>query len=265
MTEYIEQFWRDATAADVVDVMNGKEVEARFRDDDQSRWGFGRLYGWNDRSEYHWLTQKSIFRFCQVYSPPQYWLDKPEPGEGFRLLAKFPDEAKLPTDEYFYDGKWSEARTYDGVQKCKFWYRRRIEQPKPGPKYAVGQRVKIIGPNKQHSLNWCSELDQYRLLVAVVTKAEEADLQVAGKAWFYTVEGVIPWRFREDFLEPAVEPEPQHYTLQVGDTAETPSGYRIRVVDLFSEQRHYKPKVGDSVETPSGLRLTVTEHGVEVS
>jgi hypothetical protein len=30
----IEQFWRDATAEDV---MNGKEIEARFRDDDRAQ------------------------------------------------------------------------------------------------------------------------------------------------------------------------------------------------------------------------------------
>ena len=124
------------------------------------------MSGWQGNQPYKWIKATgSPFCECQVYAPPQWFLDKPEPGEGFRLLEKFPDEALQPGDEAVsVAGLWhrSEQARIGGRQVEGIWYRRRIEQPKP---------------------------------------------------------------------------EPQHYTLAVGDT----------------------------VETLSGLRLTITEHGVEVA
>ena len=135
---YIEQFWRPATDKDVVDVMNDKEVEARFRDKESQRWQSGfRLGGWMKYEEHPWLDMDaSAWPLCQVYDPPQWFLDKPEPGEGYRLLGKFPDEPRQPKDDVFVDGTW---RTTEGCgpQPETLWYRRRIEQPKPEPKHYV--------------------------------------------------------------------------------------------------------------------------------
>lgn len=141
---YIEKFWRDATAADVSRVMAGETVEARFRYGALERWVEGLLLaGWTKDNRYPWLDEsRSGWTFCQVYAPPQWYLDKPEPGEGYRLLAKFPDEALQPGDEAFEaSGRWSTSYLVKsfGVQVEGVWYRRRIEQPKPEPKHYVLQ------------------------------------------------------------------------------------------------------------------------------
>ena len=138
---HIEKFWRNATAADVVDVMNGKEVEARFSN--ASSFCGGGVYGLRGWKMIggagRWIDDgASSWRFCQVYSPPQWFLDKPDPGEGFRLLGKFPDEALQPGDELFLETKgWvtSERASVGLCQVQSSWYRRRIEPPKPEPKH----------------------------------------------------------------------------------------------------------------------------------
>ena len=138
---YIEKFWRDATAADVARVMAGETVEARFRDLDREDWSEPTtLKGWTADGK-RWLGY-CAWNFCQVYSPPRWWLDKPEPGEGYRLLAKEPDEALQPGDEAVsVAGLWhkSEQARIGGRQVEGIWYRRRIEQPKPEPKHYVLQ------------------------------------------------------------------------------------------------------------------------------
>ena len=137
---YIEQFWRDATAADVARVMAGETVEARFRDDETNNWWkLAQLGGWSDgvwKNKYF-----GYWRHCQVYAPPQWFVDKPEPGEGFRLLEKFPDEALQPGDETFQLGAWRPSLNYSYAQgqSLQNWYRRRIEQAKPEPKHYVLQ------------------------------------------------------------------------------------------------------------------------------
>ena len=157
---YIEKFWRPATDKDVARVMNGEEVEARFRDKESQRWQSGfRLGGWMKYDVHPWLDMNaSTWTLCQVYAPPQWFLDKPEPGEGHRLLGKFPDEAVQGGDSAFDRSTgWSSLR--DGCMPTQaegIWYRRRIEPPNP---------------------------------------------------------------------------EPKHYTLQVGDTADVPSGHRIAITE----------------------------------
>lgn len=142
MTEQkIEEFWRDATAEDVARVMKGEKVEARFRDGEGTSWCLRKLIGWNtglfrcDRAE--------GWKQCQVYEPQQWWLDKPDPGEGYRLLEKFPDEPKLATDEVWdcHPREWRKIFTNDDDQVKTAWYRRRIEPEK------VASRSKDYIPN----------------------------------------------------------------------------------------------------------------------
>ena len=259
MTEFIEKFWRDATAADVVDVMNGKEFEARFRDKESQRWQSGfRLGGWMKCKSHPWLDgDASTWAFCQVYSPPQWFLDKPDPGEEYRLLGKEPDEAKHRDDEIFREGRWDSVGFDDGKQREGFWYRRKID-PKPEPKFAVGQRVRVVGPKQSPAVNWDRQMDKHNGAVA-----EVISVFVFGSKVFYDLRFVEQWAFREDYLEPAVEPK--HYTLQVGDTVETPCGNLIKVIGPGVIQRHLLLKTGDTISTPSGRRATVTELGIEVS
>jgi hypothetical protein len=127
-----EAFWRDATAEDIAKVMRGEKVEARVRDKSNENWKPSRLMGCYDTKPYSWLTIDGAFAQCQVYDPQQWWLDKPDPGEGYRLLEKFPDEPKLGTDEAWASGSfWQTVQNDNGVQEGTTWYRRRIEPENP--------------------------------------------------------------------------------------------------------------------------------------
>ena len=131
----IEQFWRAATAVDIARMMKGDKVEARFRDKNSHEWTESGelLAGYDSTEESKWIDDTGCpWRFCQVYDPPQWWRDKPDPGEGWRLLEKFPDEPKLGTDEAWNpeDAKWQPIAR-GGEQEYAAWYRRRIEQNSP--------------------------------------------------------------------------------------------------------------------------------------
>ena len=150
MAEYIEKFWRDATAADVARVMAGEKVEARFRDGAVDRWiASSRLAGWVKDNRYPWLDEnRSGWTYCQVYAPDQWYIDKPEPGEGYRLLGKFPDEPVQGGDFAYNGSGWIELR--DGCNPTQYeriWYRRRIEPPKSEPQHytlAIGDTVETL-------------------------------------------------------------------------------------------------------------------------
>ena len=137
MSDKIEQFWRDATADDVARVMKGEKVEARFRDEDTDIWSVSRFLGGYDATcpnSLHWISNNANqWKQCQVYDPPQWYTDKPDPGKGWRLLEKSPDEPKLATDEFWncHLREWRQTFTNDGDQVKTVWYRRRIEPVKP--------------------------------------------------------------------------------------------------------------------------------------
>jgi hypothetical protein len=139
MTEQkIEVFWRDATAGDVVKVMKGEKVEARFRDP-SAGWGdwvwcavdnstlF--LAGWKDGE---WFDHEGDdWNQCQVYEPQQWWLDKPDPGEGWRLLDPFNEKNLEKLDEFFCTATKTWRQSANAMlgkdQQPETWYRRRIE------------------------------------------------------------------------------------------------------------------------------------------
>jgi hypothetical protein len=147
----IEAFWKDATADDVARVMAGETVEARFWDDNLQGWSTRTLSGWQTtgvRPLWH-SHDGFVWTRCQVYREPSWWHNKPDPGESFRLLGKFPDEPKLATDECWNpsERKWQQVRNDDGVQEYQAWYRRRIEpvetvERKP---FLIRRRVIEIG------------------------------------------------------------------------------------------------------------------------
>jgi len=131
--EKIEQFWRDATADDVARAMNGGRVYSRFRNSEEHEWADGELKGCGHRVIGRWLDDVTCWwDQCQVYDPPAWYINKPDPGEGFRLLEKFPPEEKEAGDEWFsyktngwvYAGKLK-------TQRDDAWYRRRIETNSP--------------------------------------------------------------------------------------------------------------------------------------
>ena len=144
----IEAFWRDATADDVARVMAGETVEARFRNSKRHEWEQRVLRGWYryggdekfwDQCGYQWLK-------CQVYREPSWYANKPDPGPGWRLLDKFPDEPKLATDETWNsDGQmWVPITKENGKQDPTVWYRRRIEPAEPVESKPVLIRRRVV-------------------------------------------------------------------------------------------------------------------------
>jgi hypothetical protein len=136
-TKHIEAFWQDATADDVARVMAGETVEARFRDSEKGQWleSDHSLGGYDSTEEVcKWISSTGCpWRYCQVYREPSWYANKPDPGLGFRLLGKFPDEPKLATDEGWFpdDAKWCPVESDNGIQLEGYWYRRRIEPVEP--------------------------------------------------------------------------------------------------------------------------------------
>jgi len=132
MEDKIEQFWRSATADDVARVMKGEAVEARFRNEDSQEWQDEPFTGWtktDHADDFVWSGSLGIsYRFCQVYDPPEILKNKPDPGEGCRLLEKFPPEDKQTGDEWFSykTNDWVYAGS-SKIQRADVWYRRRIE------------------------------------------------------------------------------------------------------------------------------------------
>jgi hypothetical protein len=158
MSKKIEAFWGNATADDVARVMKGETVEARFRDSETQPWGdCYTLTGWVNELRHQWRSAEAGGRwnFCQVYREPSWWLNKPEPGPGWRLLDKLPDEEPQLGDSVFCPDSeiWLELEAgFDPGQLPTHWYRRRIELE---PKHYVlrvgdsvetpsGHRVQVI-------------------------------------------------------------------------------------------------------------------------
>jgi hypothetical protein len=238
----IEAFWQDATAFDVAQVMAGETVEARFRDDDTEPWSSPRgLRGWSDGK---WISSL-CWKQCQVYREPSWYTDKPDPGPGWRLLEKFPDEELKPGDEawdMWNDGEWGESdNANDGKpQSEQIWYRRRIEQLLSGHR-------------------WLVEGD--RLESGDLYYEKGALLEVGHEYWGNKV--MLTEAFMRKIEQP--KPEPRHYVLCVGDSVETPSGQLIKVVSPGVEQIEYKLKAGFKATLPNGQTITITAKGFEVT
>jgi hypothetical protein len=225
MEQRIEAFWADATAFDVVRVMAGETVEARFWDDNMQKWSTRTLSGWQTtgvRPLWH-SNDGFMWTRCQVYREPSWYADKPDPGPGFRLLEKFPDEPVAVGDEFFKSGKWYETfRPAGDSQDRTGWYRRRIE---PVAKFAVGQTVRVVGPKEKPAKDWGKEMDRQIGFAGVIRSIP----LIEGEGTFYNLEGIGIWCFREDYLEPVepVESKPvliRRRAVEIGDEIELPNG-----------------------------------------
>jgi len=120
VTNYIERYWRDAKPADAI---KEPPMVARFRYEDAEDWEYDLLVGWDRTDQCHWRSELDAFEHCQVY-------DAPDPGEGWRLIdpeKESPEEG----DEFFEHGYWKTRRAKTDPFAKTFYYRRRIEQPKP--------------------------------------------------------------------------------------------------------------------------------------
>jgi len=118
---YIERYWRDATPADAI---KDPPMVARFQHEGYKTWIIDKLIYW-DRSDDPWHRDDDVcYERCQVY-------DAPDPGEGWRLIDTA-SEAPQDGDEVLDNSGWHRRSI---VQFGEAVYRRRIEQPKPEPKY----------------------------------------------------------------------------------------------------------------------------------
>jgi hypothetical protein len=146
--------------------MAGETVEARFRDSETGHWKIAVLAGWsrfNERDRLPWASRGGLcHKFCQVYREPSWYTNKPDPGPGWRLLEKFPDEPKLATDEAWSGTSWLPIAEDNGIQRDCVWYRRRIEPVEPEPKHYVlrvgdtvenpnGDCIKVVNPGFEQS------------------------------------------------------------------------------------------------------------------
>jgi hypothetical protein len=139
MSKKIEQFWQDATADDVARVMAGETVEARFRDDEKSAWFISSLAGWTAGMIQWYSTDDDFWVHCQVYREPSWYANKPDPGEGWRILH--PDERVEKGDQYYSSANnmWllSGGQNTCDSKQANFPYRRRIEPVEPEPAIAL--------------------------------------------------------------------------------------------------------------------------------
>ncbi len=265
-TKHIEAFWVNATADDVARMMKGETVEARFRDHLQEDWSktVWLLAGYDSTEENSWIDNTGCpWRYCQVYREPSWYANKPDPGPGYRLLEKFPDEEPKSEDDWFNPESkiWLPSiRACRGEQQDEdIWYRRRVEPVEP--KFSVGQTVKVIGPKCDNSVfrHWSIDMEKHVGKTSTIKVREKKDAD-----WFYEISDSVVWSFREDYLEP-VEPEPKHYVLRVGDSCETPCGNRTVVTPQGSTQRFLNVKAGDTIKTIHGHTITIAEKGFEVT
>jgi len=263
MSKKIEAFWVNATADDVARVMAGETVEARFRDGEKAQWFVSELAGWTAGMIQWYSTDDDFWVQCQVYREPSWCTERPDPGPGWRLLEKFPDEELKPGDEawdVWNDKQWRMPDSANGrlPQGRDIWYRRRIEPVEP--KFAVGQMVRVVGPKGKPARHWAAAMDEHIGTVCAVRFVPPRDYE----GMFYKIGEIAEWAFREDYLEP-VEPEPKHYVLRVGDSVETPRGHLINVVSSHAEQRIYSLDAGDKLTLPNGQTITITAKGFEVT
>ena len=233
----IEQFWRDATAEDVARVMKGEKVVARFRDYDHADWTeFDLLGGFATSVNYpvSWFDVCGVRWFqCQVYDPPEWFKNKPDPGEGYRLLEKFPDEDLREGDEIWVDESWCfswRANNDEKIQKTNKWYRRRI-QPVP---QSVGSRSKDNIPSGWQKI----PDDEPRL-------ACDAYWSLGAKDWIIIGDARLESANRDKW--PAIRQVNSYVSLMSSSSA-----------------FEYRTKIDDTVRLPNGKRFKVTKEGFEV-
>jgi len=129
VSDYIERYWRDATPQDAI---KDPPMVARFRHGDKYSWFIEPLMGIRRNSNYPWYsTNLGSHKHCQVY-------DAPDPGEGWRLVDPNTETLRegdgLMVSSHRESG-WVEIQVRPNSWSEMDFYRRRIEPPKPKPRY----------------------------------------------------------------------------------------------------------------------------------
>jgi hypothetical protein len=217
----IEQFYRPATADDVARVMRGETVEARFRDGEDKEWACDILSGWEKPEIFIDGDFKGHLN-CQVYDPPAWYISKPDPGEGWRLLEKFPPEEPQEGDQAKHyeepDKAWvTLVRGFDPGQRDWVWYRRRIETNSPTSLASSRSRDNI--PSGWRLLG----KDEERLASDVYWSNGSQDWIIIGDDRLKYANELPKWHAIRQVDHQA------DYTLLVGFTYPLPNGQTIRV------------------------------------
>jgi len=157
--ERIEEFWENATSDDVAKIANTrKSTVARFRDEENEGWVDYPLVGWKLSKHlpgHRWIdADGAMWNQCQVYQEPSWHAKKPDPGPGWALLGKFPDEPVAVGDEFFRDYEWHPSCLEIGdPQTNGIWYRRRIQPVEPEPKHYVLRVGDSVETPRGHLIN----------------------------------------------------------------------------------------------------------------
>lgn len=125
------------------------------------------------------------------------------------------------------------------------------------PKFAVGQQVKIVGPKTRPAMNWVQQMDKHIGVVGAVRLSPLQDPE----GTFYDVGQIVGWSFREDYLEPVIDPveltKPEHPMCRcyVDPAILKPAKAEPSVLH---------PKIGDVIFLPELGRVKVTARGFEI-
>jgi hypothetical protein len=122
----------------------GRPLPARVRNEEGDSWlDDAFLWGWINGN---WAARGAYWNFCQVYREPAWYTERPDPGPGYRLLGKFPDEPVRGGDfVYRSDGVWLElVNECNPMQGPRIWYRRRIEPVEPVESKPVLIRRRVV-------------------------------------------------------------------------------------------------------------------------
>jgi hypothetical protein len=171
---------------------------------------------------------------CQVYDPPQWYTDKPDPGEGYRLLEKFPDEPKLGTDGFWscHLKEWMQTATTGETQSNCAWYRRRIEPNTP-------EKLDSSPCASNIPKGWTALSDDDPRLASDAYWSQDAE------AWVIIGDGWVEAANRDKW--PAIR-QVNSYVSLMSDPSSC----------------EWVTSVGDRVRLPNGKRLGVTKEGFEV-
>lgn len=132
MSEFIEEFWKEAKPEDL---LKNRDRIVRVRNGCIGWSAPTKLDGftlYTDKDKVTWYANGSLYDECQMYDPPEYWLNKPTPNQGYRLLNKFPHEDIAIGDEGWNtrSKKWvTVTNPSSNKQPDEVWFSRRIEEP----------------------------------------------------------------------------------------------------------------------------------------
>lgn len=132
MSNYVEEFWKEVKPEDF---LKNRDMIVRVRSGIYDWSGPTKLDGftlYTDKDKVTWYANGSLYDECQMYDPPEYWLNKPTPNPGYRLLNKFPHEDIAIGDEGWNttSKRWVTVKSpYSNKQPDEVWFSRRIEEP----------------------------------------------------------------------------------------------------------------------------------------